>query len=85
VDTATAEIHRPLSRRHISADVAWARPLVEEALGVPRTAHHPLVLWSDTRFEHSHRLYDGWASRTRERTVPGDINASREYRFERDV
>ena len=45
-----------------------------------------LELWSDTRFEHAHRLYlrtgfhqDG------ERTLPGDLNDTREYRFERDV
>ena len=45
-----------------------------------------LELWSDTRFEHAHRLYlrmgfhqDG------ERTLAGDLNDTREYRYERDV
>ena len=45
-----------------------------------------LVLWSDTRFEHSHRLYDRMGFvRMGERTVENDPNNSREYRFERDV
>jgi RimJ/RimL family protein N-acetyltransferase len=60
---------------------------VDEVLGWCR-AHgfSRLVLWSDTRFEHSHRLYDrmGFA-RLGERTVPDDLNDSSEYRFERDV
>jgi RimJ/RimL family protein N-acetyltransferase len=45
-----------------------------------------VVLWSDTRFESSHRLYRrlGFAQ-LGERTVEGDINESREYRFEREV
>ena len=45
-----------------------------------------VVLWSDTRFENSHRLYRRLGfTQLDERTVEGDINASREYRFERDV
>jgi RimJ/RimL family protein N-acetyltransferase len=45
-----------------------------------------LVLWSDTRFENSHRLYRRLGfEQLGERTIEGDINASREYRFERDV
>jgi putative acetyltransferase len=45
-----------------------------------------LVLWSDTRFVHAHRLYlrHGFA-RTGERELPADLNQSREYRFERAV
>ena len=45
-----------------------------------------LVLWSDTRFDLAHRLYEhmGFA-RTGERTLPDDANDTREYRFERLV
>ncbi len=86
VDDRTAEIHRLYLDAHLRGR-GLGKALVEETLawcraeGVGR-----LVLWSDTRFEHSHRLYDrmGFA-RLGERTVPDDINASREYRFERDV
>jgi RimJ/RimL family protein N-acetyltransferase len=45
-----------------------------------------LELWSDTRFEHAHRLYLRLGfHRDGERTLAGDINDTREYRFERDV
>jgi|ERR1043166_435717 GNAT superfamily N-acetyltransferase len=45
-----------------------------------------LELWSDTRFEHAHRLYVRLGfRRDGERTLAGDINDTREYRFERDV
>lgn len=45
-----------------------------------------LELWSDTRFEHAHRLYARLGfRRDGERTLEGDLNDTREYRFERDV
>ena len=45
-----------------------------------------LELWSDTRFEHAHRLYVRLGFRQDgERTLAGDINDTREYRFEREV
>ncbi len=86
VDATTAEIHRLYLDAHLRGR-GLGRALVEEALAWCRAnAFTRLVLWSDTRFEHSHRLYDRMGFRRHgERTVPGDINASREYRFERDV
>ena len=43
-----------------------------------------LELWSDTRFEHAHRLYERLGfRRDGERTLAGDVNGTREYRFER--
>ena len=86
LDRDTAELHR------LYVDPQWRRQglgdaLVQSALewcgaqGIGR-----LVLWSDTRFENSHRLYTRLGlSRHGERTVEGDINHSREYRFERLV
>jgi len=45
-----------------------------------------LVLWSDTRFVHAHRLYLRHGFRqTGERELPEDVNQTREYHFERDV
>jgi putative acetyltransferase len=67
---------RGLGEALVERVLAWCR-----AESVAR-----LELWSDTRFEHAHRLYlrlgfhqDG------ERTLDGDLNDTREYRFERDV
>lgn len=86
VDAHTAELHRlyldPAVRGRglgdalVSTVLAWCRQH-----GLSR-----LVLWSDTRFVHAHRLYlrHGF-HQTGERELPGDINQSREYRFEREV
>jgi len=63
------------------------RLLVEAVLGWCRAegiGH--LELWSDTRFDLAHRLYERMAfRRTGERVLPEDVNQTREYRFERSV
>lgn len=85
-DETTAE----LKRLYVDAGLRGrgiGQQLVETVLDWTRTQGLArVVLWSDTRFENSHRLYRrlGFAQ-LGERTVEGDINASREYRFERDV
>jgi hypothetical protein len=44
------------------------------------------VLWSDTRFDLAHRLYERLGfHRTGERELPGDVNDTREFRYERPV
>jgi putative acetyltransferase len=86
VSDATAELHRlyldpsvrgrGLGDALVEAILDWCR-----RNGVAR-----LVLWSDTRFEHAHRLYLRRGFRqTGERVLPEDINQTREYSFERDV
>ena len=86
VDGNTAELHRlylePSVRGRGLGDA-----LVETVLdwcrgnGITR-----VVLWSDTRFEHAHRLYLRRGFRqTGERELPEDVNQTREYGFERDV
>jgi putative acetyltransferase len=86
VDAATAELHRlyldPTVRGRGLGDalvgtiLAWCR-----GERLPR-----LVLWSDTRFVHAHRLYLRHGFRqTGARELPEDVNQTREYRFERDV
>jgi RimJ/RimL family protein N-acetyltransferase len=86
LDDRTAELHRlyldstlrgrGIGRALVETVLDWAREQ-----GVRR-----LVLWSDTRFEQSHRLYRRLGSeQLGERTVEGDLNDSREYRFERDI
>jgi putative acetyltransferase len=86
IDERTAELHRlyvdaslrgrGIGQALVETVLDWARDQ-----GIAR-----LVLWSDTRFENSHRLYRRLGfEQLGERTVEGDINASREYRFERDV
>jgi putative acetyltransferase len=82
----TAELHRlyldPAARGRGLGDA-----LVETILGWCRdNGIGRLVLWSDTRFVHAHRLYLRHGFRqTGERVLPGDVNQSREYHFERDV
>jgi len=86
VDARAAELHRlyldPAVRGRGLGDalvetvVAWCR---ERAVA-------RLVLWSDTRFEHAHRLYVRKGFRqTGERVLPEDANQTREYHFERTV
>jgi GNAT superfamily N-acetyltransferase len=63
------------------------RALVEVVIGWCRTASvERLVLWSDTRFDRAHRLYEGMGfTRTGERTLPDDPNDTREFGYERAV
>jgi GNAT superfamily N-acetyltransferase len=86
IDADTAELHRlyldaalrgrGTGRALMESAIAWCRA---------RSISH-LILWSDTRFEHAHRLYARMRFRqTGERTLAGDVNDSREYRFERAV
>jgi GNAT superfamily N-acetyltransferase len=45
-----------------------------------------LVLWSDTRFDRAHRLYEAMGFvRTGEREVPNDPNDTREFGYGRPV
>lgn len=86
LDATTAELHRlyldaslrgrGLGRALGEAILAWCR----------REAVARLVLWSDTRFDRAHALYErmGFA-RTGERTIPDDVNDTREFRYERPV
>jgi RimJ/RimL family protein N-acetyltransferase len=86
LDADTAELHRlyldtalrgrGLGHMLMKEVMAWC-----QARAISR-----LVLWSDTRFERAHRLYARMGfQRTGERELPGDINQTREYRFERSV
>jgi putative acetyltransferase len=86
VENGTAEIHRVYLDAHLRGR-GLGRMLVETALAWARQhGFARMVLWSDTRFTQSHRLYDRMGFvRLGERTVPNDPNDSREFRFERDV
>ena len=86
VDARTAE----LKRLYVDATMRGrgiGQRLVETVIEWSREQRMTrLVLWSDTRFENSHRLYRRLGfEQLGERTVEGDINDSREYRFERDL
>jgi GNAT superfamily N-acetyltransferase len=64
---------RGLGRALVGAVIAWCRA---EGIG-------HLLLWSDTRFDRAHALYERMGfQRTGERALT-DINHSREYRYER--
>lgn len=82
---SSAELHRlyldaglrgrGVGQALVEAVLAWCR-----AEGVRH-----LVLWSDTRFDRAHRLYERLGfRRTGERALE-DVNRSREYRYERAV
>ena len=86
LDADTAELHRLYLDVHVRGQ-GTGRALVGAVLdwcrvqGISR-----LILWSDTRFDLAHRLYTRTGfRRTGERNLPGDVNDSREYRFEREV
>ncbi len=63
------------------------RALVEAVLGWCRAAGvASLTLWSDTRFDRAHRLYEGMGfTKTGERDIPDDPNDTREFGYERPV
>jgi GNAT superfamily N-acetyltransferase len=86
IGDGVAELHRLYLDAHLRGQGA-GRALVEAALAWCRAeAISHLVLWSDTRFDRAHRLYERMGfRRTGERTVDGDLNQSREYRYERPV
>jgi GNAT superfamily N-acetyltransferase len=67
---------RGVGRALVEAVLGWCR-----AAGVAR-----LTLWSDTRFDRAHRLYEGMGfKKTGERDIPGDPNDTREFGYERPV
>ena len=86
LDGAAAELHRLYLDAHLRGR-GTGRALVQRVLDWCRAqAVTRLVLWSDTRFEQAHRLYTRMHFRqTGERTLPDDVNHTREYGFERSV
>jgi GNAT superfamily N-acetyltransferase len=86
LDGRTAELHRLYLEAHLRGR-GLGRSLVEVVLDWCRGAGIPhLVLWSDTRFDRAHALYERMGFvRTGERTLAGDVNNTREFRYEREV
>lgn len=77
-----AELHR----LYLDASLrgrGLGRILTERVLGWCRDERiRELVLWSDTRFDRAHRLYERLGFRQAgERELPGDPNQTREYGF----
>lgn len=67
---------RGVGRALVEAVLDWCR-----RAGIGR-----LTLWSDTRFDRAHRLYEGMGfTQTGERDLPDDPNDTREFGYERDV
>ncbi len=67
---------RGVGRALVEVVIDWCR-----AAGIQR-----LVLWSDTRFDRAHRLYEGMGfTRAGERELPDDPNDTREFGYERAV
>jgi len=82
----SAELHRLYLDARLRGR-GTGRALVEAVLDWCRTERIPrLILWSDTRFDQAHRLYERMGfRRTGERVLPDDLNQTREYGFERPV
>jgi GNAT superfamily N-acetyltransferase len=82
----TAELHRlylDADQRGRGLGQALAERVLEWCRG-QAIAH--LVLWSDTRFDLAHRLYERMGfTRTGERELANDPNQTREFRYERAV
>jgi GNAT superfamily N-acetyltransferase len=67
---------RGVGRALVDTVLAWCR---EAGIG-------HLILWSDTRFDRAHRLYEGMGfTKTGERKLPDDPNDTREFAYERAV
>jgi GNAT superfamily N-acetyltransferase len=67
---------RGVGRALVEAVLGWCR-----AAGIAR-----LTLWSDTRFDRAHRLYEAMGfTKTGERDLPDDPNDTREFGYERAV
>jgi GNAT superfamily N-acetyltransferase len=81
-----AELHRLYLDAHLRGR-SLGRALVEAVLAWCRTEGiGRLVLWSDTRFDRAHALYERMGfQKAGEREIPGDANQTREFRYERDV
>ena len=86
LDDGSAELHRLYLDARLRSR-GTGRALVEAVLEWCRTQNIPrLILWSDTRFDQAHRLYERMGfQRTGERVLPDDLNQTREYGFERPV
>ena len=85
VDGPTVELHRlyldahlrgrGLGRRLFETGVEWAREH-----GAWR-----VELWSDTRFEHAHRLYERLGYVKTDSRALNDVNHTVEFKYERDL
>ena len=86
LEDGSAELHRLYLDARLRGR-GTGRALVETVLEWCRAQQiGRLILWSDTRFDQAHRLYERMGfRRTGERILPDDLNQTREYGFERPV
>ena len=86
LEDGSAELHRLYLDARLRGR-GTGRALVEAVLEWCRSQNVArLILWSDTRFDQAHRLYERMGfQRTGERVLPDDLNHTREYGFERPV
>ncbi len=86
LDGHSAELHRLYLDANLRGR-GTGRALAEAVLDWCRAEKiSRMILWSDTRFEQAHRLYERMGFERRgERTLPDDLNDTREYGFERSV
>lgn len=84
-DESAAELHR-LYLDRVLRGRGLGRALVEAVLAWCRTEGlRHLALWTDTRFDRAHALYERMGFRRTGERAMADVNRSREYRYERPV
>lgn len=85
IDAATVEFHRLYLDAHLRG-AGHGRRLMLEALDWARRAGcRDAVLWSDTRFDDAHRLYERLGFGRDGKRALDDVNATLEFRYARRV
>lgn len=85
IDAATVEFHRLYLDAHLRGAGHGRRLMLEALAWARRAGCRDAVLWSDTRFDDAHRLYERLGFRRSGERALDDVNATVEFRYERRV
>ena len=85
IDGPTVELHRLYLDAHLRGQ-GLGRQLVETAVEWARNhGAWRIELWSDTRFEDAHRLYERLGYVKSDTRSLDDVNQTTEYKYEREL
>lgn len=84
-DAATVEFHRLYLDARLRGAGHGRRLMLEAIAWARRAGCRDVVLWSDTRFDDAHRLYERLGFRRSGERALDDVNATVEFRYERRV
>ena len=85
IDAATVEFHRLYLDARLRGAGHGRRLMLEAIAWARRAGCRDVVLWSDTRFDDAHRLYERLGFRRSGERALDDVNATVEFRYERRV